>query len=236
MEPAPNGRLRIRDWAPDDRPRERLLELGPRVLSDAELLAILVRTGTTKLTALDVAKEMLHASGNDLGRLARLSVQDLMRFTGMGQAKAITIAAALELGRRRRDPREGSAPDKVTTSADAYELMRGMLEDLPHEEFWLLLLDRANQVIGRRQVGRGGFHGTVADPKVIFRSVLEHQASGVILFHNHPSGQLRPSEADVQLTRKLVAGGRVLDIAVLDHLIVASTGFYSFADQGLLTA
>ena len=236
MEPAANGRLRIRDWAPDDRPRERLLELGPRALSDAELLAILVRTGTAKRTALDVAKEMLHASGNDLGRLARLSVPDLMRFAGMGQAKAITIAAALELGRRRRDPREGSAPDKVTSSTDAYELLRGTLEDLPHEEFWLLLLDRANQVMGRRQVGRGGLHGTVADPKVIFRSALEHQASGVILFHNHPSGQLRPSEADIQLTRKLVAGGRVLDIAVLDHLIIASTGFYSFADQGLLTA
>ncbi|MCB0787692.1 MAG: DNA repair protein RadC [Flavobacteriales bacterium] len=236
MDPEPNGRLSIRNWAPDDRPRERLLDHGPRALSDAELLAILVRTGSVKATALDLAKEMLHSCGNDLGRLARLSVHDLMRFKGMGQAKAITIAASLELGRRRRDRGASKGPDKVTTSADAYELLRGTLEDLPHEEFWLLLLDRANQVIGRRQVGRGGFHGTVADPKVIFRSALEHQASGIILFHNHPSGQLRPSEADIQLTRKLVAAGRVLDLVVLDHLIVASTGFFSFADQGMLSA
>ncbi len=228
-----NGTLTsIRHWAPDDRPREKLLEKGPRSLSDAELMAILIRSGSTQQSALDLCRSILAHCNNDLSALARLTVPDLMRFKGIGDAKAISIVAALELGRRRKDTPMTKRP-KVDSSATAYELMRGQLLDLPYEEFWVLLLDRGNAVIGQRLIGRGGVHGTVADPKVIFKHCLEVLACGVILFHNHPSGQLRPSESDIQLTRKLSAAGAHLDITVHDHIIIGGEGYYSFRDNGM---
>ncbi len=226
-------RLSIRDWAVDDRPREKLMTQGPGALSDAELLAILIRSGSTKESALDLCKRILADAGNDLHKLAGLGADELTRYTGIGEAKALSIIAALELGRRRRSAEVTERPS-ITTSAGAYDLMRGKLADLPHEEFWLLLLDRGNRLISISPVSKGGLHGTVADPKVIFKLALDKRASSVILCHNHPSGQLRPSEEDIKLTRKLIDGARLLDIVVQDHLIVAHTGYYSFADNGML--
>ncbi|MCB0791129.1 MAG: DNA repair protein RadC [Flavobacteriales bacterium] len=227
-------RLTIRQWALDDRPRERLMQWGPSALSDAELLAILIRTGTVKQSALDLAKQLLHRAENDLGRLRRWNVSDLMRCKGIGEAKAISIVAALELGRRRREDSAGTGPQRITTSASAYEILRAALADLGHEEFWLLLMDRGNAVIGRCRISQGGMHGTVADPKIIFKEALDRRAVGVIVAHNHPSGRATPSDEDVRLTRKLVEGGRLLDIVVHDHLIITATGYYSFADNGNL--
>jgi DNA repair protein RadC len=226
-------RLTIRDWAQDDRPREKLMTQGALALSDAELIAILIRSGSTRESALDLGKRIMGSVGNDLFKLGRMGVADLTKFNGMGEAKAISIVAALELGRRRRSA-EPVDRLSITSSASAYEQVRGVLGDLQHEEFWLVLLDRGNRLIDRSRVSQGGMHGTVADPKVIFKHALDKRASSVILCHNHPSGQLRPSEEDIRLTRKLTEGGRLLDIAVHDHLIVTSSGYYSFADNGML--
>jgi len=228
-----DGKLSIREWARDDRPREKLMAQGAGALSDAELLAILIRSGSTKDSALDLAKLIMGSAANDLNRLSQLGVAELTKFNGMGEAKAIAIVAALELGRRRRalEPRERAS---VTTSATAYELVRPMLADKPHEEFWLIFLDRGNRLLDKCRISQGGMHGTVADPKIIFKEALDRRASSVVLCHNHPSGQLRPSEEDILLTRKLVEGGRILDISVHDHLIVTAAGYYSFADNGML--
>ncbi len=232
MDPRPD-KLSIRDWARDDRPREKLMQHGAQSLSDAELIAILIRSGNIRESALDLAKRVLAASGNDLHRLGRAGVADLTKFKGMGEAKAISIVAALELGRRRRAV-EPAERELVATSAVAHELFRPLLADLPHEEFWLLILDRGNRLLDRCRVSRGGIHGTVADPKVIFKEALDRRASCLVLGHNHPSGQLRPSEDDIQLTRKLVEGGRLLEITVQDHVIVTSSGYFSFADNGMM--
>lgn len=227
------SKLSIPEWSKADRPRERLLANGPKALSDAELVAILIRSGTPQDSALDLARLILRKAGNDLHKLAGTGVAELMRIKGVGEAKALSIVAALELGLRRRDQVVEQRP-LVASSAHAFELLRPQLADLPHEEFWLLLLDRGNRLLDRCRVSSGGMHGTVADPKLIFREALEKRASGVILCHNHPSGQLRPSMEDIQLTKKLVEGGRFLDIAVQDHLIIAATGYFSFADNGQL--
>ncbi|HRD51474.1 MAG TPA: DNA repair protein RadC [Flavobacteriales bacterium] len=234
MEESDLSRMPIRDWAVDDRPREKLLRSGARALSDAELLAILIRSGSRNESALDLAKRILASAGNDLHRLGTLDATDLMRYKGMGEAKALAIAAALELGRRRRLT-EASERPSVTSSVSAYELIRSKLADLPHEEFWLILLDRGNRLLDLHHISSGGLHGTVADPKLIFKAALERRASSLLLCHNHPSGQLRPSEEDIRLTRKLVDGARLLDLTVQDHLIVGATAYYSFADNGMLT-
>ncbi|MCO6481576.1 MAG: DNA repair protein RadC [Flavobacteriales bacterium] len=228
----PSGRrLTIRDWSKEDRPRERLLAQGAKALSDAELVAILLRSGFKDQTALDLAKALLVDAGNDLNRLAARTPAELMRRKGMGMAKALAVVAALELGHRRR---ERTSPERVPihTSRSAYDELRSQIADLPHEEFWMLLLDRGLRLIDRRKVSSGGIHGTVADPKLIFRVALDAGASCIVVAHNHPSGQLRPSEEDIRLTRKLVEGGRMLDILVQDHLIITAEGYYSFADQG----
>ena len=226
-------RRSIREWSEDDRPREKLMRLGAGALSNAELLAILIRSGSTSSTALDLSREILQRAGDDLHRLGRLSLGDLTRFKGMGEAKAIAIVAALELGRRRKDAEPTERPS-VTSSTSAYELVRHLFADLTHEEFWIIALDRGNRLLDRCHVSRGGMHGTVADPKIIFKEALDRRASSILLCHNHPSGQLRPSEEDIRLTRKLVEGGRMLDILVQDHLIVTDQGYYSFADNGML--
>lgn len=227
----PKERLSIRDWNKDDRPRERLLAHGAKTLTDAELVAILLRSGSMEQSALDMARHLLDEVGNDLNRLAARTPAELMRRKGLGQAKALSIVAALELGMRRR---ERAAPERVRvhTSLIACEELRPLVADLPHEEFWLLLLDRGLRLIDKRKVSSGGIHGTVADPKIIFRHALENGASCIVVAHNHPSGQLRPSEEDIRLTRKLAEGGRMLDILVQDHLIITAGGYYSFADNG----
>ncbi|MGV3636669.1 MAG: RadC family protein [Flavobacteriales bacterium] len=227
------SKLSIPEWSKDDRPRERLLARGAKALSDAELVAILIRSGTPTDSALDLARIILNKADNDLHKLAALGVNELMRIHGVGEAKAMSIVAALELGQRRRDLTVSQRP-LISDSRSAFELLQPVLGDLPYEEFWLLLLDRGNRLMNRCKVSQGGMHGTVADPKLIFREALDQRASSVILCHNHPSGQLRPSAEDIHLTRKLVEGGRFLDIAVQDHLIVTSSGYYSFADNGQL--
>ena len=224
----------IKTWAEADRPREKLLKLGRHNLTDSELLAILIRTGTKELTAVDVAKKILSDCNNDITQLSKLSVNDLMKnHKGMGEVKAITIVAALELGRRRREA-EGLKKDKITTSQDAFEILQPRMADLPHEEFIVLMLNRANEVIGKYDLSKGGIAGTVVDPKLIFKAALEHLACGIILCHNHPSGNPKPSPEDLKLTKKLKDAGILMEIDVLDHIIVAGDGYFSFADEGLL--
>ncbi|MBX2965661.1 MAG: DNA repair protein RadC [Cyclobacteriaceae bacterium] len=225
--------LGIKSWAAEDRPREKLLLKGTSALSDAELIAILLGTGTASMSAVDVAKNMLQQAGNNLNALARFSVKDLMKVKGIGEAKAITIVSALELGRRRKETETHERP-KIVTSNDAFELLKGDLMDIPHEEFWLLMLNRAQRVIRKQQISLGGVHGTIADPKIIFKAALDELASGIIVAHNHPSGNVTPSQQDIDLTRKLKEAGKLLEIKLLDHLIIAGKQFYSFADEGLL--
>ena len=223
----------ILSWAEEDRPREKLLLKGRAALTDAELIAILIGSGNRQQTAVDLSKDILKSAGHNLNALAKLSVAELQQFPGIGQAKAISIVSALELGRRRKV----SAPvkrDKITCSEDAYQLMQPYLLDQPLEQFWIMLLNRANQVIRTHCVSQGGLSGTVADPKTIFKEALEKLASSIILVHNHPSGNLTPSEADIRLTRKLKEAGQVLDLPVLDHLIFTDESYYSFADEGML--
>jgi len=224
---------KILSWAEEDRPREKLLLKGKAALTDAELIAILIGSGTRELSAVDLSKIILQKASNNLNELAKLSLNDLMKIKGIGEAKAISIAAALELGRRRKDT-EGVRRPRITSSKDAYDQIRPYLLDLRHEEFWVLLLTRSNEVIRPVQISQGGVSGTVADPKIIFKAALEHLASALILVHNHPSGNLKPSEADRDLTRRLVASGKLLDIPILDHLIATDLSYLSFADEGLL--
>ncbi|MEA5428535.1 RadC family protein [Arcicella lustrica] len=228
-----NTHLNIKSWAEEDRPREKLLLKGKAALSDAELLGILIATGIQKMTAVDIAKVILQSVQNDLNQLGRLSVKDLAKFKGIGEAKAITIVSALELGRRKKETETSTRP-RIKCSEDAYEILKPHLSDLSHEEFWIILLNRANDVIKCEKVSSGGVSGTIADPKMIFKIALEHLASGIILAHNHPSGNLNPSQADRDLTQKLKAAGNSLDISVLDHLIFTDKKYYSFADQGVM--
>jgi len=225
--------LNIKSWPPEDRPREKLILKGKSALSDAELLALLIGSGTKTMSAVDLGKKVLQCAGNNLHQLARLTVKDLIKVKGIGEAKAMTIVASLELGRRRKDTDSEEKP-KIGSSRDAYELLKSDLLDIPHEEFWVILLNRANRVVKKYQISQGGVTGTVADPKIIFKAALEELASGIILAHNHPSGNLTASQADVDLTKKLAAGGRLLEIQVLDHLIIAGQKYFSFADEGLI--
>lgn len=222
----------IRSWAEDDRPREKLLLKGKSALSDAELIAILIGSGSTTETAVDLSKRILASLNNQLSELGKLSVKDLTAFKGIGEAKAISIIAALELGRRRKDTTVERKP-KITDSRSAFDIIYPHLGDLQHEEFWVLFLNRANQVIGTQNVSKGGVSGTVVDPKVVFKMAVQFPASAVILCHNHPSGNLKPSNADHQLTRKLKDAGNSLDIPVLDHLIIGERDYFSFVDEGV---
>jgi DNA repair protein RadC len=221
----------INQWAEDDRPREKLLLKGKAVLSDAELLAILLGSGTVSVSAVDLAKQILASTNHNLHELAKLSLKDLMKFKGIGEAKGITIISALELGRRRKNS-EPKKRDKITASTDVHEIMSPYLLDAHREEFWVILLNRANEVIRTEKISEGGVSGTVADPKLIFKTALDHLASALILVHNHPSGNLKPSQADLQLTHKMKEAGKFLEIPVLDHVIFTDHGFYSFVDEG----
>jgi DNA repair protein RadC len=227
------GFMNIKSWAAEDRPREKLLLKGTSALSDTELIAILLGTGTSSMSAVDVAKNILQNVGYNLDELARLSVKDLMKIKGIGEAKAITIVSALELGRRRKESGT-QEKQKLTSSTDAYDLIKGDLMDLPHEEFWVIMLNRSNRILKKHKISLGGVHGTVADPKIIFKAALEELASGIIVAHNHPSGNLTPSQQDIDLTKKLKESGKLLEIQLLDHLIVAGKNYYSFADEGVL--
>lgn len=225
--------LSIKSWSPEDRPREKLLLKGTSALSDAELVAILIGSGTPKLSAVELSKKILLQGNNNLNELARLSVKDLMKIKGIGEAKAITIVAALELGRRRKEKDPEEKP-KITSSKDAFDLLKGDMMDLPREEFWVLLLNRANRVAKKKRVSEGGVSGTVADPKIIYKLALEELASGIIVAHNHPSGNLQASQSDLDLTKKLKEAGKFLEIQLLDHIIIANQKYLSFADEGMM--
>jgi DNA repair protein RadC len=226
-------KITIKSWAEEDRPREKLLAQGRRTLSDAELIAILIGSGSRTETAVELSRRILASLENDLERLGKLSVSELSKFKGIGEAKAISIISALELGRRRRES-SASRPDQIASSRDVYELLRRQFSDLNHEEFWIVLLNRSNKVLSRHLISKGGQAGTIADPKIIFQTALENHSASMILSHNHPSGNLKPSQADLQLTRKLKDAGDLLDISVLDHLIFTDSGYLSFADEGLM--
>jgi len=226
-------KLGIKAWAEADRPREKLLLHGRRQLSDAELIAILIGSGNKNETAVDLSKRILNFYQHDLAKLAKLGVKELSKFKGIGEAKAISIVAALELGRRRKET-ENDGPVKITSSKDAYLVLKPELEDLPHEEFWALLLNRANFVIGKHFISKGGQSGTVADPKVIFKTAIENNAAYIVLAHNHPSGNLKASSADINLTKKMVQAGLLLEIPIYDHLIITDHTYLSMADEGLM--
>lgn len=227
------SRLSINSWAPGDRPREKFRSNGASALSDSELIAILLRNGTGSHNALELAREILNGCKNNLHDLGRAGLHDLMAVKGVGAAKAITLLAALELGRRCRLSKAMSM-EKITCSQDAVNLLEPILRDLQHEEFWIILLNRANAVIELRMISKGGVSGTVVDPKIIFNEALRTKASGIIVSHNHPSTNPKPSESDLQLTRKLRDGGKLMEISLLDHIIIAGSSFYSFADEGVL--
>lgn len=223
----------IKAWAEDDQPREKLMNKGKASLSDAELIAILIGMGTRDLSAVELAKLILQSTGNNLNELAKRSVPELMKFKGIGEAKAISIVAAMELARRRKETEEIKRT-KITYSKDAYNLLKPYLLDLDHEQFWMICLNRNQEVIKIIQISTGGLTGTIADPKIIFKLALEQLSNGIILSHNHPSGNLQPSEADLRLTKTLKEGARLLDITLCDHIIFTNNGYYSFADQSTL--
>lgn len=233
MENSNNSSTSIKNWAHDDKPREKLMAKGREALSDSELLAILVRTGSGKDSAVDIAKKILQMGKNNLNDLGKLSAEDLMEIKGVGEAKAVTIIAALELGRRRQSL-EPLSREKFTSSNKLAGYLRASLKDYSHEVFGVVFLDRALKLIKFEVVSKGGMSQTVADPRIIFKRALEVKASTLILCHNHPSGNLKPSEADRALTDRMVQAGKLLDVQVLDHLIVSEEGYFSFADEGLI--
>ncbi|PJE40780.1 MAG: hypothetical protein CUR32_10330 [Flavobacterium sp.] len=222
----------IKHWSEDDKPREKLMLKGKSVLSDAELIAILIGSGSRNESAVSLSKRILQSVNNNLNALGKLSLKQFMEFKGIGEAKAVTIAAALELGKRRR---EQALPDffKITSSKAVFEIMQPLIGDLLHEEFWVLYLNNANKVIYKAQLSKGGITGTIVDVRLIFKLALEHNATSIILSHNHPSGKLVASDADKEITKKLKFAGEQLDIKVLDHIIITEKGYLSFQDEGI---
>lgn len=225
--------LKIKDWALEDRPREKLIKKGVQSLSDAEIIALLIGSGTRNETAVELSKKVLKTANNNLNELGKQSIENLIKMKGIGEAKAITILAALELGKRRKIS-EIITKKKITQSKDIFELFQPILGDLPHEEFWVLLLNRSNRIIEKIKISQGGVAGTVTDIKIILKQAIEKLASSVILCHNHPSGNKNPSKADDSITQKLKQGSELLDIQVLDHIIIADMEYYSYADEGKL--
>lgn len=223
----------IRYWAKSDRPREKLLIHGKETLTNAELLAILLGSGSRNESALSLAQRILLKNDQNLIELGKMNLQELQKFNGMGKVKAITVIAALELGKRRHNSASLDRP-KIVNSNDAYQLLLYDLSDLRTESFRILLLNRGNRVIKTVNISNGGIAGTVVDPKVIFKSAIDHEASSIILSHNHPSGNLKPSSEDIRITKKLRASGEILSIGVLDHLIISERGYFSFADESML--
>ena len=228
-----NQYLTIKSWAEDDRPREKMILKGRHALTDAELLAILLGSGTKTKSALDLAQEMLHNSSNNLVSFGTKTLKDLIKFKGVGEAKAITILAAIELGRRRKEV-EVVKKNKINCSNDIYEYLEPLFKDIYHEEFYIILLNRANEIIHKEQISKGGIGGTIVDGKIIFKIALDHRASAIILCHNHPSGQLKPSEQDKKLTKELIQFGKMIDLLILDHIIFTDNGYFSFSDEGIL--
>jgi DNA repair protein RadC len=230
MENAP---FPISSWSEDDKPREKLMLKGKSTLSDAELIAILIGSGSRNESAVDLSKRILASVANNLNALGKQSLSQLMQFKGIGEAKAISIIAAMELGRRRRSE-DAVELLKITSSKVIFELMQPIIGELPHEEFWIVLLNNSNKVISKTQLSKGGITGTIVDVRLVFKIALEMGATSLILCHNHPSGTLKPSDADIKITQKLKMAGESLEINVLDHLIVTENSYFSFVDDGIL--
>jgi DNA repair protein RadC len=225
--------LKITEWAVEDRPREKLIQKGTSSLSDAELLAILISSGTKDKSAVDLGRELLGIVNNNLNSLGRLTIADLKKLHGIGPARAVTIAAALELGRRRKLT-EVPEVTQIKCSKDVADIFHPLLSDLSHEEFWILFLNRSNKVINRMKLSQGGISGTVTDVRIVMKKAIEFLASGIIVCHNHPSGNLNPSESDTKITQKIKEAGNLMDIQLLDHLTISDKDYYSFADNGML--
>lgn len=221
----------ISDWSLEDRPREKLMLKGKEALSNAELIAILIGSGSRNESAVDLSKRIL-LSAENLNALGKMSILQFTKFKGIGEAKAITIMAALELGRRRRSE-DASKLGKITSSKIVFEMMQPIIGELSHEEFWVLFLNNSNKVISKSQLSKGGITGTIVDVRLVFKLALESGATSLILCHNHPSGNLQPSDADKQITKKLKVAGDSLDVKILDHLIITETKYYSFVDEGI---
>jgi DNA repair protein RadC len=222
----------ITNWSEDDKPREKLMLKGKGVLSDAELIAILIGSGSRNESAVDLSKRILASVDYNLNALGKLSIAQLMNFKGIGEAKAISIIAAMELGRRRRSE-DVIELTKITSSKAVFEVMQPIIGELPHEEFWVIFLNNSNKILFKTQLSKGGMTGTVVDVRIVFKIAFEQNATAIILTHNHPSGKLKASDADMQITKKLKTAGQQLDIPVLDHIIVTEKGYYSFVDEGI---
>lgn len=223
----------IKNWKEDDRPREKLLLKGKKSLSDAELIAILIGSGNKEENAVELAKRILSHSNNNLNQLAKLTVTELIKFKGIGEAKAIAIITALELGRRRR-LEEALIKPKITSSKQVFDIMQPIIGDLNHEEFWIVYLNNSNKIIDKNKLSSGGITGTIVDVRMLFKKALELSAVAIILCHNHPSGSLKPSKSDLDITKKIQEGGNNLDIKVLDHLLITEKAYFSFADSNLI--
>ncbi len=222
----------ITNWSEDDKPREKLMLKGKSVLTDAELIAILIGSGSRNESAVDLSKRILASVDNNLNALGKLSISQLMNFKGIGEAKAISIIAAMELGRRRRGE-ETIDLKKITSSKAVFEVMQPIIGELSHEEFWVLFLNNSNKILFKTQLSKGGMTGTIVDVRMVFKIALEQNATSIILTHNHPSGKLQASDADIQITKKIKIAGQQLDIPVLDHIIITETGYFSFVDEGI---
>jgi len=222
----------INQWAEDDRPREKFLLKGKSTLSDSELLAILIGSGSRNESAVQLCQRILASAENNLNTLGKMSVSQLMQFKGIGEAKAVSIAAALELGRRRR-AEEAVELKKITSSKAIFDIMQPIIGELPHEEFWVLYLNNSNKVIYKAQLSKGGITGTVVDIRLIFKMAFEQNATGLILSHNHPSGKLMASEADLKITKRIKEAGQTLEVQVLDHIIITENDYLSFQDEGI---
>ncbi|WP_190809646.1 DNA repair protein RadC [Flagellimonas sp. S3867] len=223
----------IKNWADDDKPREKLVQKGRSVLSDAELVAILIGSGSKRESAVELSKRILASVNHNLNELGKLSVNQLKQFKGIGEAKAVSIAAALEVGRRRRGD-DAEKIYKISNSKDAFELLYPVMGELEHEEFWIVYLNNSNKIIHKSQLSKGGITGTLVDVRLVMKQALELGAVGIVLAHNHPSGTIKPSAADKQITKKMQKAGEALDIKVLDHLILTQHNYLSFADKGIL--
>lgn len=222
----------ITNWSEDDKPREKLMLKGKNVLSDAELIAILIGSGSRNESAVDLSKRILASVDHNLNALGKLSIAQLMNFKGIGEAKAISIIAAMELGRRRRNE-DAIELTKITSSKVVFDIMQPIIGELPHEEFWVLFLNNSNKILFKTQLSKGGMTGTLVDVRIVFKLAFEQNATAIILIHNHPSGKLQASDADIQITKKIKTAGQQLDIPVLDHIIITETSYYSFVDEGI---
>ncbi|MDQ3143224.1 MAG: DNA repair protein RadC [Bacteroidota bacterium] len=223
----------IKTWAEDDRPREKLISKGKHALSNSELMALLIGSGSKNESAVELSKRILDSCNNNLFELSKMSLENLKKFKGIGLVKAINIEAALELGRRSQNSAALEKP-VITCSKDSYAVIKSRIENLAHEEFWVLFLNRANKLIHHENISSGGISGTVVDVRMVFRRALDLQATGIVLSHNHPSGNIKPSTQDIELTNKIKIAGTYLDITLIDHIIIGERNYYSFADEGIL--